>query len=167
MHPPGSNLEGFEWRVSLAEVRRGGPFSLFPGVDRHLAVLSGQLELSIDGRDAVTLGPDSLALLFPGDVPAAAEPVKAPVRDLNVMTRRGRFQARLTRGSVADRTTITLEAPTTLIVALGPLRLRAPDSSATLAALDAVRFCADRHRPVTVSIEGDSREFWLIELLPA
>ena len=167
VHPPGSDLDSFDWRVSLAEVRRGGPFSLFPGVDRHLAVISGQLELSIAGHDAVTLAPDSQPLVFPGDVPASAAPVQAPVRDLNVMTRRGRFLARLTRRSVAGVTTAKLEAPTTLIVALGLLTLRAPHRSATLAALDAARFTADRHTPVTVSIEGDGLEFWLIELLPA
>jgi environmental stress-induced protein Ves len=167
VHPPGSDLDNFDWRVSLAEVRRGGPFSLFPGVDRHLAVISGQLELSIAGRDAVTLAPDSLPLVFPGDVPAAAAPVQSPVRDLNVMTRRGRFMARLMRRSAAGATTTKLEAPTTLIVALGPLRLRAPEDTATLAALDAARFSADRHTPINVSIEGDCLEFWLIELLPA
>jgi environmental stress-induced protein Ves len=167
VHPPGSDFDNFDWRVSLAEVRHGGPFSLFPGVDRHLAVISGQLELAIAGRDAVTLAPDSQALFFPGDVPAAAEPVQSPVRDLNVMTRRGRCTARLMRRSAAGATTTKLEAPTTLIVALGPLRLRAPDNSATLAALDAARFSADRHTPITVSIEGDCVEFWLIELLPA
>jgi environmental stress-induced protein Ves len=166
-HPPGSDLDSFDWRVSFAEVRRGGPFSFFPGVDRHLALISGQLQLSIAGREALTVAPDSLPLVFPGDVPASAEPVQSPVRDLNVMTRRGRFQARLTRASAVGATTLTLEAPTTLIVTLGPLTLRAPDESATLTALDAARFAADRHTPVTVSIEGDCLEFWLIELLPA
>jgi len=169
VHPPGSDLDGFDWRVSLAEVRQGqgGPFSVFPGVDRHLAVISGRLELSIAGRDAVTLAPDSLPLVFPGDVPASAAPVHAPVRDLNVMTRRGRWLARLMRRSLAGATTAKLEAPTTLLVALAPLRLRTPHNTATLAALDAARFAADRDTTVTVSIEGDRLEFWLIELLPA
>ena len=49
-HPPQSDLGNFDWRVSLAEVRRGGPFSSFPGIDRHMAVISGRLELSISGR---------------------------------------------------------------------------------------------------------------------
>jgi len=167
VHPPGSDLDSFDWRVSLAEVRRGGPFSLFPGVDRHLAVIAGRLELSIAGGETVTLAPESLPLVFPGEVPASAEPVQSPVRDLNVMTRRGRFRARLTRRSAAGATTAKLEAPTTLIVALGPLRVRAPEDSTTLAALDAARFTADRRTAVTLSIEGDGLEFWLIELLPA
>jgi environmental stress-induced protein Ves len=167
VHPPGSDLDSFDWRVSLAEVRQGGPFSVFPGVDRHLALISGRLELSIAGRDALTLAPDSLPLVFAGDVPASAAPVQAPVRDLNVMTRRGRCQARLTRHSVAGATTAKLEAPITLIVALAPLRLRTPHNTADLAALDAARFAADRHTAVTLSSEGDGLEFWLIELLPA
>ena len=167
VHPPGSDLDSFDWRVSLAEVRRGGPFSVFPGVDRQLALISGQLQLSIAGREAVTLAADGLALVFPGDVPASAEPVQAPVRDLNVMTRRGRFLARLTRRSAAGAMTMKLEAPTNLILALGELRLRTPEETAALTALDAARFSADRHAPVSVSILGDPREFWLIELLHA
>jgi uncharacterized protein len=167
VHPPGSGLDSFDWRVSLAEVRRGGPFSLFPGVDRHLAVICGQLALSIAGRDALTVTPDSQPLAFPGDVPASAEPVRSPVRDLNVMTRRGRFTARVERRSQAGATTVSLGAPTTLIVALAPLTLREAGSTGSLVALDAARFSADRHTPVRVSIEAARLDFWLIELRPA
>jgi len=60
-HPPYSDLGNFDWRVSLAEVARGGPFSPFPGVDRHMAVISGRMELSISGRGAVSLSPESVA----------------------------------------------------------------------------------------------------------
>ena len=37
--PPGAPLENFGWRVSIAQVARSGPFSLFPGIDRTLALL--------------------------------------------------------------------------------------------------------------------------------
>ena len=83
--------------MSLAEVRCGGPFSSFPGVDRHLAVISGRLEFAISGRDALSLSANTAPLSFPGEVPVYAEPRSEPVTDLNVITRRGRFAARLTR----------------------------------------------------------------------
>ena len=76
-------------RVSLAEVHRGGPFSSFPGIDRHMAVISGRLELSISGRDVVSLSSDTAPLCFPGEVAVYAEPHAEPATDLNVMTRRG------------------------------------------------------------------------------
>ena len=56
VHPPGSDLKTFDWRVSIAEVRSSGPFSVFSGVERHMAVLSGRLSLSIDGGAPVSVG---------------------------------------------------------------------------------------------------------------
>ena len=41
-----ADAEGFQWRVSLAEVASSGPFSEFPGVERTIVLLSeGQLVL--------------------------------------------------------------------------------------------------------------------------
>jgi environmental stress-induced protein Ves len=59
VYPPTSDLGSFDWRVSMAEVRGAGPFSLFPGVDRRLAVLEGRLRLAIEARAALTLSPES------------------------------------------------------------------------------------------------------------
>ena len=39
--PHGAGLDDFDWRVSMAHVASHGPFSLFPNIDRTLAVLSG------------------------------------------------------------------------------------------------------------------------------
>jgi uncharacterized protein len=159
VHPPGSDLASFDWRVSLAEVRRGGPFSSFPGVDRHMAVLEGQLELSVAGRDALTLAPDSPPLSFPGDVPAFAEPRQPPVTDLNVMTRRGRFDARLLRRRVQAAARVRLEAQTTLILALAQLTVQ----DTRLAALDAVRLTASPESLTVQAADADAA-FWLIEI---
>ena len=49
-YPPGSDLDSFGWRVSMASVDTGGPFSSFPGVDRQLAVLEGRLALGVGGE---------------------------------------------------------------------------------------------------------------------
>jgi environmental stress-induced protein Ves len=159
VHPRGSDLANFDWRVSLAEVHRAGPFSSFAGVDRHMAVLEGQLELSVAGREALSLFPESAPLTFPGDAAAFAEPRQPPVTDLNVMTRRGRFEARLLRCNVHALATVRLEADTTLIVALAPVTVR----DARLAALDAARFTASRE-PLTVEATDGNAVFWLIEI---
>lgn len=94
--PPGAGFADFDWRISIASVARGGPFSTFPGVDRELAVLDGALRLSIEGRADVTVSPGSPPVPFPGDVPCSGDPGAASVTDLNVMTRRGKLSSRMT-----------------------------------------------------------------------
>ena len=165
-HPPQSDLGNFDWRVSLAEVRRGGPFSSFPGIDRHMAVISGRLELSISGRGALSLSSDAAPLSFPGELAVYAEPHAEPATDLNVMTRRGRFTARLTRCSVAAATQVRLEADTTLLLALAPLTLFATSIDANLSALDAARFSANAQTLTVRPVAADAA-CWLIEIRAA
>jgi environmental stress-induced protein Ves len=165
-HPPQSDLGNFDWRVSLAEVRRGGAFSSFPGIDRHMAVISGRLELSISGRGALSLSSDAAPISFPGELAVYAEPQAEPATDLNVMTRRGRFTARLTRCSVAAATQVTLEADTTLLLALAPLTLCAASIDANLSALDAARFSANAETLTVRPVAADAA-CWLIEFRAA
>ncbi|HVI33994.1 HutD family protein [Phenylobacterium sp.] len=102
--PEGAGFDDFLWRVSMAEVRADGPFSVFPGVDRVLAVLEGRLRLEVEGLPPVELSPESPPAVFPGDAPTHGAVLDGPVLDLNVMTRRGRAHAdvrRLEAGSVA------------------------------------------------------------------
>ena len=98
--PPGADMDTFDWRISMATVAQGGPFSVFPGVDRILTVLEGELTLTIDGAALRTLDPQSAPLPFPGDVPVVAESPPRPVTDLNVMLRRGRARASVSRLNV-------------------------------------------------------------------
>ena len=86
-------MDAFDWRVSMAEVASDGPFSLFPGIDRTLTVIEGEgMELMIEGRPSLIVGAGADPVVFPGDVPTSAKLQSGPIRDLNVMTRRGRFQ---------------------------------------------------------------------------
>jgi hypothetical protein len=83
------------WRVSLAEVAADGPFSIFPETDRIIAV--------IDGRGMDLLRPDGTILAlepfqpmrFAGEAPFEGRLRDGPVRDLNVMARRGLFAAEM------------------------------------------------------------------------
>lgn len=91
--PPGSNLENFVWRLSSAYVESAGPFSHFAGVDRSLAILSGD-GLILHGHDEhraparVLLDRDTQPYRFPGELAIHAELCSGPVLDLNLMTRR-------------------------------------------------------------------------------
>ena len=96
--PDGAGLDDFQWRISMAHVAQDGPFSNFPQIDRHLAVLDGdRMDLIIDSKPACRLTPESQAFSFPGDVPVEAVLGQGPITDLNVMVRRGAWGATLER----------------------------------------------------------------------
>ncbi len=114
VHPAGAGLERFDWRVSLATVAMGGPFSLFAGIDRSLTVLEGRLSLLIDGR-TTTLDADSQPFAFPGDVAVTARTPAAPVTDLNVMTRRGQARAKVKRLNLSETAVLEIDTATLLV----------------------------------------------------
>lgn len=102
--PPGADMDGFLWRLSMARVKVAGAFSTFAGIDRTLAVLEGRLLL--DGGDwQADLTPGSAPLPFAGDQPVTGQPVGGSVLDLNAMARRGRYAIamdRLEKGDTAQ-----------------------------------------------------------------
>lgn len=160
--PHGSDLEAFDWRVSIAEIRTPGPFSLFPGIERRMAVIGGRLSLAIDGRPAVTLTPESDAVEFPGELPVFAEPLGEPVTDLNLMTRRARCSASLERRLARTPVILEARAGTTLVVALADLLVRREETEVSLAALDALR--VGPGPGCTISARSGSAAFHLIEI---
>jgi environmental stress-induced protein Ves len=92
--PEGSTLDTFSWRISMADVASDGPFSLFPGIDRTLIVVEGNgIELDVEGI-VYPLDRTSSKLSFSGDDITTGRLLSGPIRDLNVMTRRGRFRHR-------------------------------------------------------------------------
>ena len=104
--PSGVGMDGFDWRVSIADVGTDGPFSIFPGIDRTLTILTG-------AGIALDMGGDTLRLLpghpasFPGDQPATATLLDGPVTDLNVMSRRGKIAHKVTALSSAQTLAIS------------------------------------------------------------
>ena len=125
----------FDWRLSIAEVRLGGPFSTFPGVERALAVLQGSMMLKVAGRPGVLLDSESPPLLFPGDAATTADVVE-PVVDLNLMTRRGAVTGRLEAMSLTRSRTVVAAATDVIVIALDPLTA----DNLALEPLDALHF---------------------------
>jgi environmental stress-induced protein Ves len=76
-------------RLSRASVVEDGPFSLFPGIERNLTVLSGPgFRLTGPGIDLHCAPLQPVA--FPGDIPVTATETNGePSEDFNVMTARG------------------------------------------------------------------------------
>lgn len=152
--PPGAGFDDFEWRISMAEVRRDGPFSIFLNVDRILAVLEGRLALAVTGLTTFELGPDSPPAAFPGDARANGHVLDGPVLDLNLMTRRG-AKAALQRLDVGPAKTLAPGAR--LILALGPLRLTAAGEAHSLARYDA--YLAEPGGRLTLSAPAPTRAY--------
>jgi environmental stress-induced protein Ves len=80
------------WRLSRASVVEDGPFSIFPGVERNLTVLTGPgFDLLGEGIALQARCFDPVE--FAGDVPVRASGVTAPSDDFNVMTARSAGRA--------------------------------------------------------------------------
>jgi len=112
-------MERFDWRISMADVATSGPFSPFAGIDRTLAVIRGSgLVLTVGTDPPITLSTNSDPVFFLGDTPTSAQLLAGAIRDLNVMTRRGRFNHQLTKIQQATSYTFDDEESVAIIVAL-------------------------------------------------
>lgn len=106
--PLGSDIAGFDWRLSIAHVEADGPFSVFAGIDRTIAVLDGPgmtLDLP-DGRQA-DLRTDGAPFSFSGDWAISSRNAGGPTVDLNVMTRRARCTHAMRRLSLSPNGSFT------------------------------------------------------------
>jgi len=80
----GDDLDAFDWRISVADVKTSGDFSKFSGLQRILTVLEGQgLVLHIDGeaRQLNTLQ----SAQFSGSSAVSCELIAGTVRDFNLI----------------------------------------------------------------------------------
>jgi uncharacterized protein len=89
---PGSAQDGnWDWRVSIADVTKAGDFSAFPGMERVLTVVEGELLLlSVDGAERPL--EKYRPFRFPGGASTHASLPTGDIRDLNVITRAGSFK---------------------------------------------------------------------------
>ena len=93
--PAGAGIHDFDWRVSIAEISRDGPFSRFDGVDRVITLLEGAgvRLLSDDGALDHRLGTPLAPFAFAGEAPVTSTLLGGTCHDFNVMTRRNRCRA--------------------------------------------------------------------------
>lgn len=84
---------GFAWRLSIAEVTVGSPFSIFAGCDRTILLLDGDgmiLDSGEHGRHVLSRRFAPYA--FSGDWPTDCKLLGGPCRDFNVMADRRRVR---------------------------------------------------------------------------
>ena len=82
-----------DWRVSLADVARDGPYSPFPGMDRQSLVIKGAGVTLRNGTDTVAIKPGQPAG-YEGEIVWQATLCDGPVVALNTMVKRDRLAHR-------------------------------------------------------------------------
>jgi uncharacterized protein len=135
VHPADASLESFDWRISIARLDRSAPFSVFPGINRWLAVLAGEMVLLREGFDPSRMTTRSDPVHFSGDVSAAGEVVHAPVLDLNVMYRAEVWRATMRRVVASDQA-FRLAPPGFICSCSASLRVELPGSQVELGLFD-------------------------------
>lgn len=127
-HDPGK----FAWRVSCATIAASGPFSVFPGIDRTLLLLTGKgLALRCGDAPEQELRMPGQTFHFPGDLATYGRLLDGPVQDFNLMVDRTLHRGEIVlikSGSAAPDC-----APISLVYLLqGGLTLFVPDSAQQL-----------------------------------
>ena len=108
--PEAAGIDGFDWRLSIAHVGAAGPFSLFPGIDRTIALLEGPgLALDLPDGRSMWLEAGGEPFAFPGEWAISGRNAAGPTIDLNIMTRRGRCRHAMRRMQLKKDT--AFEAP--------------------------------------------------------
>ncbi|EXF94996.1 hypothetical protein HK44_025455 [Pseudomonas fluorescens HK44] len=91
----GTGLDGFGWRLSIADIGESGGFSTFAGYERVITVLQGEgMTLTVDGQNTRPLLPlDPFA--FSGESHVSCTLLGGAIRDFNLIYAPNRYQARL------------------------------------------------------------------------
>lgn len=92
-HPKAASAQdgAWDWRVSIADVSKAGDFSAFPGMERVLTVIDGELLLlTVDGAEHPL--EKYRPFRFSGDASSRGALPTGDIRDLNVITRAGSFK---------------------------------------------------------------------------
>jgi hypothetical protein len=114
---PSAAGDGWDWRLSIAEVASAAPFSTFPGVDRELVLLSGEgMRLEFDDGEVAVLEPPHGRHRFAGERALVGTPTSGPTQDFNLMWRRDRVIADLWRRPMVGAMVIFAEPRQTWVV---------------------------------------------------
>jgi environmental stress-induced protein Ves len=134
-----ADTDAFDWRVSIAEVDGDGPFSAFPGCDRHIALLDGiGMRIDLDGGEPILLEQRLRFQRFAGEAAAYGRLVAGPVRDFNVIVRREAVRAEVLHRPLVGPMLFLPDPAVTWFVYLAGGRAELKDSGQGLDAGDAL-----------------------------
>ncbi len=92
-HPKAASAQdgSWDWRVSIADVAKAGEFSTFPGMERVITIIDGELLLlTVDGAEHPL--EKYRPFRFSGEAASSATLPTGDIRDLNVIARAGAFK---------------------------------------------------------------------------
>jgi environmental stress-induced protein Ves len=92
-HPQAASAQdgAWDWRISIAELTKAGDFSPFPGMERVLTVIEGELLLlTVEGEEYPL--EKYRPFRFSGEAAAHGALPTGDIRNLNVITRTGSFK---------------------------------------------------------------------------
>lgn len=115
LEPKGAGFDEFDWRISLATISQSGPFSVFAGIDRTLALVDGDGVLLDFGGERFVLSEADPIIEFPGEAAVHATITDGVTTDFNVMTRRARCRHRLEARIVRGVDELRRRSATTLV----------------------------------------------------
>ena len=90
-------MNQFDWRISVANIDKDGPFSAYPGLDRTIMLLSGN-GVRLQARDGSfdhCMKQPFEPFRFSGDVALDSTLIDGATQDFNVMTMRHGWSAQV------------------------------------------------------------------------
>jgi environmental stress-induced protein Ves len=134
----GTGLEGFGWRLSIADIGESGGFSTFAGYERIISVLQGDgMTLNVDGQATRALYPLD-AFAFSGESHVHCTLLGGPIRDFNLIYAPQRYRARLQWLGGQQR--FFSEAATVLVFSAAPtLRVKMDEAVEALGLYDCLQ----------------------------
>ena len=113
----------FSWRLSIASVATGGPFSDFSGYDRTLLLLEGAgLTLNNPNGPSITLNSSLDCAHFKGEDLIDASLHDGPIKDFNVMTLRSICTSSVTAITETSELSLQINADKLLVYNIKPIK---------------------------------------------
>lgn len=151
--------EGWDWRLSIAEIEEDAPFSAFPGVERELVLIEGNgMRLRFDDGDVHELQPPHGRLRFAGERALVGELVDGPTRDFNLMWRREGVDAQLWHRPLVGSMAVFVAPGETWAVHVlaGSVAFEREDGQPVLSAGDTALLACDERRSFLLEGAGEA-----------
>jgi environmental stress-induced protein Ves len=117
--------EEFSWRLSIASVATGAPFSDFSGYDRTLLLLEGAgITLNNPNGSCITLNSSLDCAHFKGEDLIDASLHDGPIKDFNVMTLRSICTSSVTAITETSEPSLQINSDKLLVYSIKPIKIK-------------------------------------------
>ncbi|UQZ91137.1 hypothetical protein C4J81_02580 [Deltaproteobacteria bacterium Smac51] len=155
LREPADDSQPFDWRISVADIKENGPFSIFSGYTRIINTLEGSgMRLMVDGVDSGDLKQYD-PFVFSGDSQVESELIDGTIRDFNLIYRASVCKGRLQWLNVSGPRAFCSQADHIIIYAVKGIKVAAADFTAQL---------NDNH---TLRVDNDEAALTAFRLTPA